>query len=98
MGDLRVVPVRRAAQAGTVLRIVDAHSGRYSEIDPGHRRPLRIRAHPPQAGDAQHLPSLECEPGLPDGSTFETVAHLDHVLGLDVTRQVGRPRPPGSGT
>ncbi|TVL91588.1 hypothetical protein [Streptomyces sp. SAJ15] len=30
------------------------------------------------------------DPGLPDGSRFETAAHLDRVLALDLVREVGR--------
>jgi hypothetical protein len=41
--------------------------------------------------DALH--QLEREPDMPDGSKFETAAHLDRVLGLDLTREVGRPHP-----
>lgn len=91
MNGLRVVPVTRTAQAGTVLRVVDGRSGRVAEVEPGYRRPLRAV---PCMLDALHR--LEREPGLPDGSRFETAAHLDRVLGLDLTREVGRPHPPRS--
>ena len=40
------------------------------------------------------LHRLEREPGLPAGSRFETAAYLDRVLGLELTREVGRPRLP----
>ncbi|WFB10647.1 hypothetical protein LRS74_29140 [Streptomyces sp. LX-29] len=36
------------------------------------------------------LRRLAEDPGLPDGSRFETAAHLDRVLALDLVREVGR--------
>jgi hypothetical protein len=38
---------------------------------------------------------LEGESELPDGSKFETFAHLDRVLGLELTRDVGSAYPYG---
>ncbi len=34
---------------------------------------------------------LERDPALPDGAKFETFAHLDRLLGLDLASDVGRP-------
>lgn len=45
MSDLRVVPVERPRKWGETLRIVDALSGRPVQVEPGCRRPLRVRAH-----------------------------------------------------
>jgi cysteinyl-tRNA synthetase len=42
------------------------------------------------------LRSLEKDGGIPPGSKFETFAHADHLLGLDLARDIGRepaPRP-----
>jgi cysteinyl-tRNA synthetase len=38
------------------------------------------------------LGELDKEDGLPPGSKFETFAWADRVLGLDLVRDVGRPR------
>ncbi|WP_086872687.1 hypothetical protein, partial [Streptomyces viridochromogenes] len=38
------------------------------------------------------LRRVESEPGLPDGARFETFAHADRLLGLDLTRDLGSPR------
>jgi cysteinyl-tRNA synthetase len=47
------------------------------------------------------LRSLEKDSEIPPGSKFETFAHLDQVLGLDLARDIGkapapRPLPPGA--
>jgi cysteinyl-tRNA synthetase len=47
------------------------------------------------------LRSLEKDSEVPPGSKFETFAHLDQVLGLDLARDIGkapapRPLPPGA--
>ena len=36
------------------------------------------------------LSALAADPVIPDGSKFETFAHLDRFLGLDLAREVGR--------
>jgi hypothetical protein len=36
------------------------------------------------------LAALAADPVIPDGSKFETFAHLDRFLGLDLAREVGR--------
>ncbi|MEV6329910.1 hypothetical protein [Streptomyces sp. NPDC051909] len=36
------------------------------------------------------LHEVEGSSGVPDGARFETFAHVDRVLGLDLTREVGR--------
>ena len=36
------------------------------------------------------LAALAADQGIPDGSKFETFAHLDRFLGLDLAREVGR--------
>jgi hypothetical protein len=36
------------------------------------------------------LAALAADPVIPDGSKFETFAHLDRILGLDLAREVGR--------
>jgi cysteinyl-tRNA synthetase len=45
------------------------------------------------------LRALEADEQIPPGSAFETFAHVDRLLGLDLARDVGRPRavtpPPG---
>jgi hypothetical protein len=38
------------------------------------------------------LRRVESEPDLPDGARFETFAHADRLLGLDLTRDLGSPR------
>ncbi|MQA93818.1 MAG: hypothetical protein GEV11_03955 [Streptosporangiales bacterium] len=38
------------------------------------------------------LRDLEADPELPDGAKFETFVHVDSVLGLDLMRDIGRPR------
>ncbi|MEU3661193.1 hypothetical protein AB0E77_15765 [Streptomyces sp. NPDC032940] len=35
------------------------------------------------------LHGTETDPGIPDGARFETFAHADRLLGLDLTREVG---------
>lgn len=40
----------------------------------------------------QVLTSLAAQADVPDGARFETFAFADRVLGLELTRQVGRPR------
>jgi hypothetical protein len=40
----------------------------------------------------QLLTGLALEAGVPDGARFETFAFADRVLGLELARQVGRPR------
>lgn len=45
----------------------------------------------PQA--LQLLTALTQEAGVPDGARFETFAFADRVLGLELARHVGRPRP-----
>ncbi|GAA2546155.1 hypothetical protein GCM10010423_52140 [Streptomyces levis] len=35
------------------------------------------------------LRRVESDPGLPDGARFETYAHADRLLGLDLTRDLG---------
>jgi cysteinyl-tRNA synthetase len=46
------------------------------------------------------LRGLEADEQIPPGSAFETFAHVDRLLGLDLARDVGRPRavtpPPGA--
>lgn len=39
------------------------------------------------------LRRLESEPGVPDGSRFETYLCLDRILGLELPREIGRARP-----
>ena len=39
------------------------------------------------------LRALERDDGVPAGSKFESFAHFDQVLALDLVRDVGRPRP-----
>ncbi len=41
----------------------------------------------------QVLRRLERDPAVPDGAKFETFAEADQLLGLDLAREVGRPRP-----
>ena len=36
------------------------------------------------------LAALAADQAIPDGSKFETFAHLDRFLGLDLAREVGR--------
>jgi len=38
------------------------------------------------------LHDLENEAGVPTGAKFETFAYLDRILGLDLVREIGRPR------
>jgi cysteinyl-tRNA synthetase len=41
------------------------------------------------------LRNLEKDGEIPPGSKFETFAHADHLLGLDLARDIGRePAPP----
>ena len=40
----------------------------------------------------QLLTGLAAEADIPDGARFETFAFADRVLGLELARQVGRPR------
>ena len=49
----------------------------------------------------QVLRAIERDPAVPPGARFEAFAHLDQLLGLDLVRDVGRPRdepvlPPGA--
>jgi cysteinyl-tRNA synthetase len=39
------------------------------------------------------LRSLEADESVRDGTKFETFAALDHLLGLDLARDIGKPRP-----
>jgi cysteinyl-tRNA synthetase len=48
------------------------------------------------------LRALEKDSEIPPGAKFETFAHLDHLLGLDLARDIGRepalrPLPAGAG-
>jgi len=45
------------------------------------------------AGALHVLRRLERDGGLPAGAKFETFAHVDQLLGLDLAREVGRPPP-----
>jgi cysteinyl-tRNA synthetase len=40
------------------------------------------------------LRALEKDGGIPPGAKFETFAHADHLLGLDLARDVGRAPAP----
>ena len=40
------------------------------------------------------LRRLDRDPGVPPGAKFETFAHADRLLGLDLARDVGRDPPP----
>ncbi|MEU3463643.1 hypothetical protein ABZ721_27305 [Streptomyces sp. NPDC006733] len=42
------------------------------------------------------LRGLEAAGEVPAGAKFETFAHLDRVLGLEVVREIGRPRATGT--
>ncbi|MCZ4101895.1 MULTISPECIES: hypothetical protein [Streptomyces] len=42
------------------------------------------------------LRGLETAGEVPSGAKFETFAHLDRVLGLEVVREIGRPRSAGA--
>ncbi|MCZ4123294.1 hypothetical protein [Streptomyces sp. H39-S7] len=42
------------------------------------------------------LRELETAEDVPAGGKFETFAHLDRVLGLEVVREIGRPRSAGA--
>lgn len=44
------------------------------------------------------LRGLEADPGIPPGSKFESFAHADQLLGLDLARDIGRApsRPPAA--
>jgi hypothetical protein len=66
---------------------------------PSRPMPPRIRAALDAAFDdldtptaLQLLTSLATEADVPDGARFETFAFADRVLGLELARQVGRPR------
>lgn len=39
------------------------------------------------------LRTLENDPAVPGGAKFETFVYLDRIVGLDLAREVGRPRP-----
>jgi cysteinyl-tRNA synthetase len=41
------------------------------------------------------LRSLEKDSEIPPGAKFETFAHADHLLGLDLARDIGRAPAPG---
>jgi cysteinyl-tRNA synthetase len=41
----------------------------------------------------QVVREVERDPTIPDGSKFEMFAWFDHVLGLDMVRDVGKPKP-----
>ncbi len=38
----------------------------------------------------RHLGTLETDSAVPPGAKFETFAYLDHLLGLDLAREIGR--------
>jgi cysteinyl-tRNA synthetase len=66
---------------------------------PSRPMPPRIRAALDAAFDdldtptaLQLLTSLATEADVPDGARFETFAFADRVLGLELAREVGRPR------
>jgi hypothetical protein len=66
---------------------------------PSKPMPLRISAALDAAFDdldtpaaLQLLTGLAAEADIPDGARFETFAFADRVLGLELARQVGRPR------
>ncbi|MBT2388616.1 hypothetical protein J7E87_04090 [Streptomyces sp. ISL-1] len=42
------------------------------------------------------LRDLETDTDVPAGAKFETFAHLDRVLGLELARETGRPHPAGA--
>jgi cysteinyl-tRNA synthetase len=42
-------------------------------------------------GVLQILRDVESDPELPDGARFETYAHADRILGLDLVRDLGSP-------
>lgn len=42
------------------------------------------------------LRDLETATDVPAGAKFETFAHLDRVLGLELTREIGHPHPAGA--
>lgn len=44
------------------------------------------------AGALAALRALESDPVVPEGSKFETFVYLDRILGLDLARDIGRPR------
>jgi cysteinyl-tRNA synthetase len=39
------------------------------------------------------LHALEVDDQVPDGTKFETFAAMDRLLGLDLARDIGKPRP-----